>query len=66
MPECRIEVGAGDVAILSDGRSTRFTIELVTDGNGAVRYELSAGRRYQIYRNHAGYRWEVAELTARQ
>jgi hypothetical protein len=62
----KYEVAAGDVATLSDGRSTRYTIEVATDGNGVVRYELSAGRRYQIYWNDPGYRWDVVELTARE
>jgi hypothetical protein len=62
----KYEVAAGDVATLSDGRSTSYTIELATDGNGSVRYELSAGRRYQIYWNDPTYRWDLVELTARE
>ena len=57
------ELDGGSIKGISDERSSEYTIEVETDDRGAVRYTLSAGRRYQIYWNYRREVWDVTEMS---
>lgn len=49
----------------SDGASSRYVIEIPTRGATPVRYQIAAGKRYQIYWNEPARRWDMMELLSR-
>ncbi len=61
----RHRLGGEELREFSDGASDRYVIEIPTAGATPVRYQIAAGKRYQIYWNEPARRWDLIELLPR-